>query len=136
MNGMQPAAKKFAPWVALAKQGRSRMPNGGLKTAPERKPIARRTKARASEDRIYLRRRRAFLNKHRRCAVFNFPSNQVHHSRGRDGRLLLEERWWIPVSAEGHAWIDRCRNQARKILWNGIPILCAKGDWGRSETMP
>ena len=122
-----------APWVGLAKLGGGRAPNGGLLVKREPKRIRTRTLARAKQERIYRRKRLAFLALHRRCAVYLQPSEQVHHSRGRLGPLLLDERWWIPVSSNGHEWIDRNRDQARKILWNGISVLCAKGDWGKSD---
>ncbi len=137
---MKPAAKPKAPWVELAARGRAMMPNGGLKIKrePMHAQIRRRTRTRAAQERIYNQRARLFLLRNKWCAVFDFSGSrematEVHHSRGRIQKLLLEERWWIPVSAIGHSWIGKHPTLARKIRWNGIPVLCKIGDWGRSE---
>lgn len=61
----------------------------------------------------------------RRCAVFkDKPATQCHHKRGRLATLLLDKRFWIAVSAAGHAWIDANRSKAMK-----LGLLAAKGYW-------
>lgn len=46
-------------------------------------------------------------------------ATQVHHVRGRrltkQGDLLLEEKFWRPVSMTGHQWIDANRAKAREL---------------------
>lgn len=61
----------------------------------------------------YNRRRPGFLYK-KKCAVFpNLKATQIHHQKGREGYaddyardndipLILDERYWLPVSQEGH----------------------------------
>jgi hypothetical protein len=120
-------AKPKAPWVSLAEQGRAMMPNGGLRQKQDPKRIARRTKVRAAEDRIYLRRSRIFLAAHLRCEVFpHLQSNQTHHHRGRLGPLLVDERGFHAVSQEGQTWIHSHIEEARE-----LGLICEKGDWGR-----
>ena len=80
----------------------------------------------------YGKARNLFLSEHRQCAVFHhLESTEVHHTRGKLGPLLMDERFWIPVSRLGHCWIDSNRDRARSNEWNGVPWLCAKGDWNR-----
>lgn len=83
-----------------------------------------------SQRTLYSVRRREYLGIYPRCAVFPaLRATQIHHSRGRLGPLLLDQRFWIPVSMAGHQWIDSHREEARKREWMGIPLLCARGNW-------
>ncbi len=53
-------------------------------------------------------------------------ATDVHHQRGRANALLLDERFWLPVSRRGHDWINR-NPAAAKLLglvagpWNHQP---------------
>ncbi len=81
---------------------------------------------------VYTKARNDFLQKNTRCAVYpNLRSIEPHHSRGRLGMLLHDQRFWIPVSRLGHNLIHDNPDKARAMTWNGIPLLCAKGDWNR-----
>jgi len=51
-------------------------------------------------------------------------ATQVHHSRGRLGDLLLDERFWVAVSAKGHEWIHENISHARK-----VGLICEPGQW-------
>lgn len=90
----------------------------------------------AARKRIYLRERKDFLVANPWCAwgLKQTPpqylrSEQIHHSRGRLGKLLLDQRYWLAVSAAGHEWIHRNQTQAR-----AIGLLCAVGDWNKQPT--
>lgn len=57
---------------------------------------------------------------------------QVHHWRGRIGSLLMDQRFWLPCSAEGHYWIHAnpkaaklCGLIAGGKAWN-VPALAAE----------
>lgn len=77
------------------------------------KPVSSK---RAKENREYSKRRRIFLAKHPRCAVFpKIPSTDVHHSAGREGALLLDESKWLAVSRQGHTFIHENPNTAREL---------------------
>ncbi|TXH10456.1 MAG: hypothetical protein E6R03_15415 [Hyphomicrobiaceae bacterium] len=95
-----------------------------------RKPIRKVSTARAKRMREYSKRRVWFLAMYSKCAVFgDLRSNEIHHTRGRIGRLLNDERFWVPVSRKGHEWINNNPAEARKRTWHGLPLLCAVGQW-------
>jgi len=76
---------------------------------------------------IYAKKRKAFLAKHPRCAVYpRRKATDIHHMRGRAGRLFLSEDYWLPVCREAHVKIGNEPKWARD---NGY--LCAKGEWGK-----
>lgn len=54
--------------------------------------------------------------------------NEIHHTRGRAGSLLLDERFWLPLSKQGHRWVHENMNEARKHGW-----LCELGKWNVPE---
>lgn len=75
---------------------------------------------RAAQERIYRKQRKHFLAKFKWCAVMrylgaNVRANQIHHAKGREGELLNDVRWWLPVCAEGHQLIHRNVGWARQI---------------------
>jgi len=76
---------------------------------------------------IYRKRMREFLKRNSGCAVFaGKPSSQVHHSRGRLKALLLDERFWVPVSAEGHQWIHSHVAEAMR-----LGLMASRGKWNK-----
>ncbi len=92
--------------------------------------VPRRSPARAQQERTYRSRVQEWLRltENRWCRVYllltgqQVPATQCHHYQGRRGVLLLYEPFWIPVSWEGHRWIDDHREQARE-----LGLLCALG---------
>jgi hypothetical protein len=54
-------------------------------------------------------------------------ATQCHHYQGRRGMLLLYEPFWIPVSWEGHRWIDDHPQRARE-----LGLLCPLGTYNSS----
>lgn len=90
----------------------------------------------AAAKRAYNDRVKVWL-KGKRCAVYNqLRATQVHHQRGRVGRLLMDERFWIPVSESAHALIHSNMEWARQtdaLLCGGdtreLKLLCARGQW-------
>ena len=91
---------------------------------PARKPIRRRSKKYALAMRIYNTRVKEWLVG-KQCAVFPFcKATQCHHSRGRVGSLLMDERFWVPVSAYGHRCITYYPSDAR-----ARGLLCPIGQW-------
>jgi hypothetical protein len=86
-------------------------------SAPARSP------ARVQQERRYRSRVQEWLRlaENRWCRVYllltgqRVPATQCHHYQGRRGMLLLYEPFWIPVSWEGHRWIDDHREQARQL---------------------
>lgn len=84
------------------------------------KRIRPRTVKRAAQERKYLIRVKVFLMLNKKCAVFpNQPSNQVHHKKGRIGDLLLDEKYWLAVSQDGH---DKINNNSAWAEENGFTV--------------
>lgn len=49
------------------------------------------------------------------CAVFpGRKATECHHKKGKNGDLLLDERYWLPVSHEGHIEITNRPEWARE----------------------
>lgn len=71
----------------------------------------------------YKRRRRTFLKANPWCEGFHaIPTcyghacvaTEVHHTKGRDGDLLLDEDHWTAIGRPCHAWIHQHPDEARK----------------------
>lgn len=116
-------------------------------TKPKTRQIASQTPRKASRRRSprmtklmaqYRKQKAVFLAKFPTCAVFpcrqgsliTRRATEVHHMRGRQGSLLLDERFWLPVSSEGHRWIHDNPDKARRMGY-----LCAKGSWNQSSRL-
>lgn len=148
-----PKPKPLAPWVGMngglkpngygltpakAKRRRSPLNNWRQRTAlgiyainsaRSRGRLRPRSPGYEKRMRSYRARRLLFLERNPRCAVFpKLGATQIHHRRGRAGKLLLDERFWIPVSADGQMWIHANPAAARE-----RGLLCAVGLWNRSE---
>jgi hypothetical protein len=79
-----------------------------VKEKPRYKKIRYRTAKRAREESKYQVRRIIFLLNNPKCAVFpQLRATEVHHQKGRIGDLLLDERFWLPVSQKAHDKITR-----------------------------
>lgn len=95
------------------------------------KPISDKLRAARA---VYNARVREWI-KGKRCAVYRtIPATQCHHQRGRLGSLLMDERFWIPVSSAGHARIGTGPEWARRtfaFLTDGraLTLLCQRGEW-------
>jgi len=108
---------------------------------------AHQTPRRAEEESIYRSRLQEWfrLPENRWCRVYlrlqqrRVPATQCHHYQGRRGLLLLHEPFWIPVSWEGHRWIDDHREQARALGllcplgWYNSPVLVTSAETGPSR---
>ena len=82
---------------------------------------------RREEMKIYAKKRKAFLTANPRCVVFpRRKATDIHHMRGRAGRLFLCEDYWLPVCRTAHIKIGENPQWARD---NGY--LCEKGHWGK-----
>jgi hypothetical protein len=92
--------------------------------------VAPRTPERAEQERLYWNQVQEWLRRpeNRWCRVYllllgrRVPASQCHHYQGRRGMLLLYQPFWIPVSWEGHRWIDEHRPAAR-----ALGLLCPLG---------
>jgi hypothetical protein len=102
------------------------------KTSKSQKIAFRKKSKKLSiNEKIYKARRIVFLSKpeNKVCRVFpHLPVTEIHHIKGRQGFadqyaidndliLLLDERYWLPVSRKGHEWIHKNDAEARKKGW-------------------
>ena len=76
------------------------------KVAP--KPIRSISKKRSKENSKYLKDRIDFLNKpeNKICPVTGESTTEIHHQKGRIGKLLLDQNFWLAVSRKGHQEIE------------------------------
>jgi hypothetical protein len=92
--------------------------------------IRHTTPARAKEESVYYARLKTWCRRpeNRWCRVYllllgkRVPATECHHYQGRRGMLLLYEPFWIPVSWEGHRWIEEHKERARM-----LDLLCPLG---------
>jgi len=78
-------------------------------TVKKRKRIRPRTPEREAQYLVYRILREEFFLKseNQMCAVYPYlRACDVHHMKGKLGEMLNDVRWWLPVSREGHDWID------------------------------
>ena len=124
---------KPALWLQLPGRGGSEPEaDPGEQLAGYRKSLsmARRTPERASQERIYRQQVKEWLRlpENKWCQVYlrltgeHHLATQCHHFQGRRGSLLLYREFWIPVSHEGHKWIEDNMDQART-----LGLLCPLG---------
>ena len=52
----------------------------------------------------------------------------VHHTRGRIGRLLCEQKFWLPLCRKHHEWVGENISQARE-----MGLICQPGKWNTYE---
>lgn len=86
------------------------------------------SKARAKQLAIYRPLARKFLADHPRCYACPWPSTDCHHSRGRQGSLLLAAEFWRAVCRVCHDRVkaDPTWARAHDLLppigqWNSTP---------------
>jgi hypothetical protein len=59
-----------------------------------------------------------FLAENKKCAVYpNLDSTEIHHKKGRIGKLLIDKRYFLAVSRLGHIFIENNPNIAREKGW-------------------
>lgn len=81
------------------------------------KPIKRLSGKRKKEEAEFHREKIKFLNlpENKQCRVFpDQRAIEVHHMKGRIGSLLLDKRFWLPVSRDGHMKVERNPNWAKE----------------------
>lgn len=125
-----PAARKQNRRKAslTAKSDLRRFERGLIRESKKvRRNIKRVTKQTAGRRAKYNRRVKVWLTEPRNywCRVWmlvrgvHIRATQCHHRAGRrltkQGDLLMEEKFWCPVSMSGHQWIDAHRAEAREL---------------------
>ncbi len=72
------------------------------------KPIKKVSEKRSVENLQYAADRIVFLGKpeNKICPITKKPTTDVHHKKGRIGSLLLDQRYWVALSREGHKYVE------------------------------
>lgn len=72
------------------------------------KSIPKLSKKKKQETAVYLKLRADFLNRpeNKICPITNEPTTDIHHKKGRIGKLFLETKYWLAVSRKGHQKIE------------------------------
>jgi len=82
----------------------------GLAVKEEKKPvrISMKSVKRKVEEKLYLKKKKEYLTAHIRCEVkgCNHVSEDLHHMRGRLGKLLYDEKYFIAVCRDHHTLIE------------------------------
>lgn len=79
---------------------------------PEEKPAAKkipiRSVKRMAEERLYAKKKKEYLTKHIRCEVpgCNHAAEELHHQKGRIGKLLYNEKYFMGVCIPHHRKIE------------------------------
>jgi hypothetical protein len=80
----------------------------GFKEKKKPKPIPNVSDKRKIDNLKYSALRIEFLGKkeNRICPITKKPTTDIHHKKGRIGSLLLDTRFWIALSREGHRFVE------------------------------
>jgi len=72
------------------------------------KIIPKVSKKRTVENLKYQVLRIEFLGKpeNKICPITKQPTSDIHHKKGRIGSLLLDTRYWVALSREGHKFVE------------------------------
>ena len=99
------AFSSLVPYCSQQCRNKVKTPN--LKLKPLYK-IPKVSKKRQVENLQYLVLRTEFLAKKENqiCPITNKPTTDIHHQKGRIGKLLLDTRFWIALSREGHKFVE------------------------------
>lgn len=79
-----------------------------LKLKSIHKPIKQVSDKRKVENAKYLVLRIEFLGRpeNQKCPITGKPTTDVHHMKGRIGSLLLDTRYWVALSRDGHKYVE------------------------------
>lgn len=98
-------------------QSKVDMPKTALKRP--NKPIPKISKSMAIKLREYAKLKKEFMKEHPICAAdFNYCSilaTDIHHSKGRVGKLLLDVKYFVPVCRSCHRKIEDNPNMAKEL---------------------
>lgn len=82
-------------------------PKHERKEKPKPGYIKRRSAKRTKQEKTYLQLNRIFLkDKQCQCKGCENRASEVHHKRGRIGKLLLDIRFWLACCTDCHKEIE------------------------------
>lgn len=110
-----------AKWLKSLESARNKRKRPAKKT-PVRRPIRHRAPRRAAQYAQYRIDRDEFLSRpeNQMCRVYPWlEATDIHHMKGKIEDLLLDQRWWLPVSRLAHDKIELNPDWAKE---NGYSI--------------
>lgn len=120
--------KRLAPWVSAfghkARKQASRKPLQARQRAGRIRPVSRQ---REGLMRAYRAKSARWLAG-KRCFQCFDKQISVHHTRGRVGTLLCDERFWLALCDHCHRWVHDNPEEARS-----VGLLCQPGEWGKQS---
>lgn len=89
--------------------------------------IRSRSKKRSNQENQYTKLRKEFLarKENKICPITKKPTTDIHHKKGRIGSLLLDTRYWIALSREGHQKVENNPKWAKE---NGYSLSRLEND--------
>lgn len=121
---------EFCKWYGPLKKPKSKGFKKSKSPSLRKTKLKPRSKKQYRYNRIYLVLKDAWLP-NKRCAVHpEKEAGQVHHiisrsvkefhddwAKERDVPYLIDIRFWLPVSQEGHAWIHSHPKESKENGW-------------------
>ena len=97
-----------------------------------RRPLKKVSDKRAGEMRVYRDRKAKFLLFHCHCFVcgewIHLADRELHHVRGRAGKLYLDERFWEMACGGMKGCHSKIHREPKWAIANGY--LGGPGEWG------
>jgi hypothetical protein len=111
MKKCKHCGETFKPYTTLQKYCSAQC----MKADKGYKAIKKVSAKRQTENEIYSQLRKVFLAKpeNKFCPVMlqlkniKVETTDIHHKMGRTGKLLLDTKYWLAVSREGHSYIEQ-----------------------------
>lgn len=89
---------------------------------PVKKPIKKVSDKRAAELAQYTRIRNWYLNNHSECQACTDDctgkATEIHHMKGRIGKLLIDDYWFLAVCRACHNRIENNPEEAKENGWS------------------
>jgi len=78
------------------------------KACKKRTPLKKVSEKRKKENILYSELRIDFLSlpENQICPITGQPTTDIHHKKGRIGKLLTDTNYWIALSREGHEFVE------------------------------
>lgn len=103
--------------IIVVKAGYCKVGNEAMKRLKKglskfREPIKKYSDKRSKEELLYSVISKNYLKNHPKCEAYipgicsGNPSNQVHHKKGRIGKLLLDDTHFLAVEDNCHHYIE------------------------------
>jgi hypothetical protein len=127
MNFKRIKKTKAANWISAFPEQRKQPTSESYQGCQHRSEIG------GMRERVYQGIAKMFLELHRFCQPCKEQndirrSQDVHHMRGREGLLLSDVRYFLPVCRQHHGWIEANKEDARKKGWQAD-----QGDFRRQD---